>query len=50
MNDEMYEFQMMRAKAYSKLSLKRPLTKAEFKEYKETCKDIGIFLNEEEET
>jgi len=30
----MQEWQAMKAKAYSNLSLKRPLTDAEFKEYK----------------
>ena len=40
------EFEYMRYKAeamaWSKLSLERPLTKAEFDRYKEVCKNIGI--------
>jgi hypothetical protein len=30
------------ARAYSKLSLERPLTEHEFKEYKNACKKLGI--------
>ena len=37
------QFQEMRAKAYSSLSLKRPLTSSEFKEYKEAFEEaFGI--------
>ncbi len=37
----MREFQLMKAKAYSNLSLKRPLTDSEFKEYKAIMGELG---------
>lgn len=41
MKQIMRDFQMMRAKAYSSLSLKRPLTDTEFKEYKTIMEELG---------
>jgi hypothetical protein len=32
------------ARAYSKLSLERPLTEHEFKEYEKACKKLGIVV------
>lgn len=43
-NDFEYMRYSAEARAYSKLSLERPLTTNEFNRYKDVCKKIGIMV------